>query len=222
MVDAWRRVFARAGISSSLEPHVKQLPQRLRAAGLLLLPSRPTSSHPRDGNTSCATLTASDLPTSPALAVPSTPYGTQASPCAAPSATAPHAGPVNVPPTATPLPMQCPAPDAPLPTQPASPFLLTGSSLPAVAPADAGAAAATAVTATAFDAAATPGATDGTATATAEPSMPAGPSGSPVPLCARPATCGQWFRVPTFAGATAPGAQHRKRSSQHRRVHSGR
>ena len=36
MVDAWRRVFARAGISSSLEPHVKQLPQRLRVAGLPL------------------------------------------------------------------------------------------------------------------------------------------------------------------------------------------
>ena len=39
MVDAWRRVFARAGISSRLEPHVKQLLQRLRAAGLPTLPS---------------------------------------------------------------------------------------------------------------------------------------------------------------------------------------
>ena len=88
MVDAWRRVFARAGISSSLEPHVTQLPQRLRAAGLPVLPSTPTSSQPRDGRPTCATLTTSELPTSLALAVPSTPYGTQASP-SAPSATAP-------------------------------------------------------------------------------------------------------------------------------------
>ena len=143
MVDAWRRVFARAGISSGLEPHVKQLPQRLRAAGLPVLPSRPTSSHPRDGKTSCATLAASDLPTSPALAVPSTPYG-QASPSAAPSATAPPAGPLAVPPIARPLPLRCPTPTAPLPTQPASPFSLTGSSLRAATPADAGAASVTA------------------------------------------------------------------------------
>ena len=181
MVDAWRRVFSRAGISSSLEPHVKQLPQRLRAGGLPVLPSRPASSHPRDGKTTCATLTASELPTSPALAVASTPYGTQASPSAAPSATAPFAGPVNVPPTARPLPPRCPNPTAPLPTQLASPFLLTGSSLPVAAPADAGAVAATAVAATAFDAAATPGATDGTATATTEPSMPPGPLALPSP-----------------------------------------
>ena len=65
MVDAWRRVFARAGISSSMETRVKQLPQRLRAAGLPVLPSRPTGSHPCDGKTTCATLTASELPTSP-------------------------------------------------------------------------------------------------------------------------------------------------------------
>ena len=37
-VDAWRRVFARAGISSSLEPHAKRLPQKLRAAALPALP----------------------------------------------------------------------------------------------------------------------------------------------------------------------------------------
>ena len=174
MVDAWRRFFARAGISTSLEPHMKQLPQRLRAADLPVLPSRPTSSHPRDGKTTCATLTTSELPTSPALAMPSTPYGAQASPSAASSATAPPAAPLNVPPTAGPLPPRCPTPAAPLPTQPASPFLLTGSSITAATPA-------TAIATTAVDAAATPGATAGTATATAEPSMPAGPSGSPVP-----------------------------------------
>ena len=89
MVDAWRRVFSRAGISSSLEPHVKQLPQLLRAVGLPVLPSRPTGSHHRDGTTMCATLTTSELPASPALAVPSTFYGTQASPSATPPATAP-------------------------------------------------------------------------------------------------------------------------------------
>ena len=79
------------------------------------------------------------------------------------------------------MPPRCPTPTAPLPIQPASPFLLTGSSLPAAAPADAGAAAATAVDTTAVDVTATPGATAGTATATTEPSMPAGPSGPPVP-----------------------------------------
>ena len=46
MAHAWRRVITRAGISSSLEPHVEQLPQRLRAAGLPVLPSRPMA-HPR-------------------------------------------------------------------------------------------------------------------------------------------------------------------------------
>ena len=64
-------------LSPSLEPDVKQLPQRLRAAGLPVLPSRTTSSHPRYGKTTCASLTTSELPTSPALVVPSTPYGTQ-------------------------------------------------------------------------------------------------------------------------------------------------
>ena len=59
-------------MSSSLEPHVMQNPQRLRAAGLPALPSRPISSHPRDSKAACLALT-----TSPALAVPSTPYGTQ-------------------------------------------------------------------------------------------------------------------------------------------------
>ena len=70
MLDAWRRVFARAGISSSLEPHVKQLPQRLHAAGLPALPSRPTGLHPRDSKAACAALTTSAVSTSPALAVP--------------------------------------------------------------------------------------------------------------------------------------------------------
>ena len=93
----------------------------------------------------------------------------------------PPAGPLNVPPAAIPLPPRCPSPTAPLPTQPASPFLLTGSSLPAAAPADAGAAAATAVATAAVGAAATPGDTAGTATATTEPSIPAGLSGPPVP-----------------------------------------
>ena len=131
MVDVWRRVFARAGISSSLEPHVKQLPQRLHAAGLPALPSRPTGSHPHDSKTVCATLTTSALSTSPALAVPSTPYGTQASHPATPSATAPPAAPLNAPPTARPM---HPTPIAILPTQPASPVLLTDSPLAAEAP----------------------------------------------------------------------------------------
>ena len=181
MVDAWRRLFPRAGISSSLEPHVRQLPQRLRAAGLPVLPSRPTSSHPRDGKTSCATLAASDLPTSPALAVPSAPYGTQASASAPPSAAAPPAGPVDVPPTARPLHLRCPTPTAPLPTRPMPPFSLTGSSLPAATPANAGAAAVTAVATASVGAAATQGNSAGTATAPSEPSMLAGPSGPPVP-----------------------------------------
>ena len=188
MVDAWRRVFTRAGVSSSLEPHVKQLPQRRRAAGLPVRPSRPTSPHPRDGKLTCATLTTSELPANPAVAVPSTPSGTRASPSAAPSAAAPRAAPLTGPPTARPLPPRCPTATAPLSTRPAPPFLLTGSSLPAAAPANAdaapanaGATAATAVATTAIDAAATPGATTGTATATTEPSMPAGPSGPPIP-----------------------------------------
>ena len=42
MVDAWCRVFGRAGISSSLEPNVKQLQQRIPAAGLPVLPFIPT------------------------------------------------------------------------------------------------------------------------------------------------------------------------------------
>ena len=76
-----------------LEPHVKQLPQRLRAAGLPVLTSRPTGSHPRHSKTTCAALTTSELTTSPALAVPSTPYGTQASPSATRSPTASSAAP---------------------------------------------------------------------------------------------------------------------------------
>ena len=57
MLDAWRscRLFARAGISSSLDPHVKQLPHTLRAAGVPVCPSRSTGSHPRDSNAACAT-----------------------------------------------------------------------------------------------------------------------------------------------------------------------
>ena len=89
MVHAWRRVFVRAGISSSLQAHVKRLPQRLRTAGLPALPSRPTGSHPRDSKAACATLTISDLPTSPGLSVPSTPYGTQAPALGTPSAIPP-------------------------------------------------------------------------------------------------------------------------------------
>ena len=63
MVDAWRRVLARARISSSLEPHKKQLPRRLRATGLPALPSRATDSHPRDSEAACATSTTFDFPT---------------------------------------------------------------------------------------------------------------------------------------------------------------
>ena len=176
MVDAGHRVFARTGISSSLEPNVKQLPQTLRAAGLPALPSRPTGSHPRDSKSTCATLTASDIPTNPALAVPSTPYGTQASPSAAPSATAPPAGPLDAPPTARRLPLRCPTPTAPLPTQPASPFSLTGSSLPAATPAaDAAAAAVAAVATASVGAAATQGNSAGTATAPSERPCSPGP-----------------------------------------------
>ena len=46
MVDAWRRIVARAGIFFSLEPHVKQLPQILRATGLRMLPSLPDALPP--------------------------------------------------------------------------------------------------------------------------------------------------------------------------------
>ena len=57
MVDAWRGTFSGAGISSSQAPHVKQLPQRLRAASLRELPSEPSGSHPRDSKTTWAALT---------------------------------------------------------------------------------------------------------------------------------------------------------------------
>ena len=75
------------------------------------------------------------------------------------------AGPLDVPPTARPLPLRCPTPTTPLPTQPTSPFSLTGSSLPAATSADAGAAAVTAVATTSVGAAATQGNIAGTATA---------------------------------------------------------
>ena len=98
-----------------------------------------------------------------------------------PQPPSPPAAPLTGPPTTRPTPPRCPTPTALLPTQPASPSLLTGSSLPVTVPADAGAAAATAVATTAVNAAATPGAAAGTATATTDPSMPGGPSDPPVP-----------------------------------------
>ena len=69
MVDAWRRGFTQTDISYTVEPHVKQLPQRFRAAGLSVLPARLMGSHPSESKAACATLTTSELSTSPALAV---------------------------------------------------------------------------------------------------------------------------------------------------------
>lgn len=58
MVDAcsWRRGFAQAGTPSGLEKHGGQFPQRLGAAGLPALHSRPTRSLPSDRWTTCAHL----------------------------------------------------------------------------------------------------------------------------------------------------------------------
>ena len=91
LVDAGRRVFAQAGTSTSRELHVKQHPQRLRAAGLPALPSWPTCSSPCDRRTASAPPTTSALFTSSALAVPLTPYSTQGAPHPLPPRSIPRA-----------------------------------------------------------------------------------------------------------------------------------
>ena len=84
MVDAWRRVFARAGILQPATGEAAATETPCRG------PSQPAGSHTRDSKGACATLATSDFSTGLALAVPSTPSGTQARPPPPPIRLRPH------------------------------------------------------------------------------------------------------------------------------------
>ena len=78
-VQAWCRAFSRCGVACALEPHLEQLPQFKRAAGLRALPDRDETTTIRaDGVPKRADPPShDDLQCTCASAVPSTPHGTQ-------------------------------------------------------------------------------------------------------------------------------------------------